>query len=74
MFTRSLHRVARAGRAALRALHRRLVVATKPVGTTVLAGTLADLARGKPELVLDSGAKPPRDKGKVMLAVARGLL
>ncbi len=49
-----LWRVARAGRDALRAVRSRLVAATKPAAPSVLAGTLADLARSKTDLIAEN--------------------
>jgi transposase InsO family protein len=54
MLARFFQRVASTGRAALRALHRRLMASTTPPAATILAGTLADLARSKGELVAEN--------------------
>lgn len=55
--------------AALRALHRHLVVATKPATVAVLAGTLADLIRSKPELV--AGNAFPRQQRSILRRILR---
>ncbi len=54
MLARLLRRVTRTARAALQALHRRLLAVTKPAAPTVIAGALADLARSTPELVAEN--------------------
>ncbi len=54
MCTRPLHRLLAASRAAALALRRRLLAATRPVTAPLLAGTLADLARTKPELLAEN--------------------
>jgi putative transposase len=54
MLAQFLRRVACAGRAALRAVRGRLAAATKPAVPTVLAGTLADLARSKTDLIAEN--------------------
>ena len=54
MGTRLLHRLLAAGRDAARALRRRLAAATRPAAAPLLAGTLADLARTKPELLAEN--------------------
>jgi len=54
MFAQFLRRVACAGRAALRAVRGRLAAATKPAAPTILAGTLADLARSRPDLIAEN--------------------
>ena len=54
MLARLLCRVTGSARAALQALRRRLLVATKPAAPTLVAGALADLARSKPELVAEN--------------------
>ena len=46
--------VTRTAHAALQALRRRLLAATKPAAPGLVAGTLADLLRSKPELVAES--------------------
>ncbi len=46
--------VTRTAHAALQALRRRLVAATKPAAPPLVAGTLADLLRSKPELVVEN--------------------
>ena len=51
MFTHLLHRLLAAGRAAAQAL-RRLLVATRPAAAPLVTGTLADLVRTKPELLV----------------------
>ena len=54
MLARLLPRAARAGRGALRAVHRCLASVTKPAVPPVIAGTLADLTRSRPELVAEN--------------------
>jgi len=54
MRTRPLHRLLAAGRAAARALRRRLAAATRPATAPLLTGTVADLARTKPELLAEN--------------------
>ncbi len=54
MWTRLLHRLLAAGRAAAQALHRHLRAATKPAAAPLLTGTVADLARTKPELIAEN--------------------
>jgi putative transposase len=54
MLARLLRRVSCTGCAALQALRRRLVAATKPAASTLIAGALTDLARSKPELVAEN--------------------
>src|SRR5215216_2319431 len=54
MWTRPLRRLLTAGRAAAQALRRRLRAATRPAAAPLLTGTLADLARTKPELVAEN--------------------
>ena len=49
-----LCRVTCTARAALQALRRRLLAATKPAAPTPAAGTLADLVRSRPELVAEN--------------------
>ena len=51
MWTRPLRRLLAAGRVAAQALRRRLRAATRPAAATLLTGTVADLARAKPELL-----------------------
>ena len=67
-----LRHVTRTAHAALQALRRRLLAATQPAAPPLVAGTLADLLRSKPELVAENamlrqqlivlkrGAKRPR--------------
>jgi hypothetical protein len=43
-----------AGRATARALRRRLAAATRPAAAPLLTGTLADLARTKPQLLTEN--------------------
>ena len=50
MRTRPLHRLLAAGRATAQTLRRRLAAATRPATAPLVAGSLADLARTKPEL------------------------
>ena len=54
MLARLLRRVASSGRAALQALRHRLLAVTKPAAPPLVAGTLADLLRSKPELVAEN--------------------
>jgi putative transposase len=54
MLARLLCRVTCTARAALQALRRRLLAATKPAAPTPAAGALADLVRSKPELVAEN--------------------
>ena len=54
MWTRPLRRLLTAGRAAAQALRRRLRAATRPAAAPLLTGTLADLARTKPELLAEN--------------------
>ena len=54
MLARLLRRVLGPGRAALSALRRRVLAATKPAASVPIAGTLADLMRSKPELVAEN--------------------
>jgi len=54
MLARLLRRVARTGRAALHAVQRRLVAATKPTAPAVLVGALTDLTRSKRQLVAEN--------------------
>ncbi len=54
MFARIVQRLAAAGHRVMQTLRRSLRVATKPAATPLLIGTLADLARRKPALVLEN--------------------
>ena len=54
MLGRLLREVTRTAHAALQALHRRLLAATKPAAPQLVAGTLADLRRSKPELAAEN--------------------
>src|ERR687885_2298494 len=54
MGTRLLHRLLAAGRAAAQTLRRRLAAAIRPAAAPLLTGTLADLARTKPELLAEN--------------------
>ena len=54
MWTRPLRPLLAAGRAAAQALHRRLRAATRPAAVPLLTGTVADLARTKPELIAEN--------------------
>ena len=54
MLARLLHRVTCSARVTVQALRRRLLAATKPPAAPLVAGTLADLLRGKPELVAEN--------------------
>src|SRR5215211_7913351 len=49
-----LQRLLGAGRAAVQALRRRLLAATRPAAAPLLTGTVADLARTKPELLAEN--------------------
>ena len=49
-----LRHVTRTAHAALQALRRRLLAATQPAAPPLVAGTLADLLRSKPELVAEN--------------------
>ncbi len=49
-----LQRLLGAGRAAVQALRRRLLAATRPATAPLLIGTVADLARTKPELLAEN--------------------
>ncbi len=53
MGTRLLHHLLAAGRATAQTLRRRLAAATRPVAAPLLTGTLADLARSRPELLAE---------------------
>ena len=54
MCSRLLRRLLATGRAAAQALRRRLAAATRPATVPLLTGTLADLARTKPQLVAEN--------------------
>jgi hypothetical protein len=54
MLARLPHRGASTARAALQALRRRLVAATKPAASALIAGAIADLARSKGGLVAEN--------------------
>ncbi len=54
MFAHFVHRVTRLGRRLAQALERRLLAATKPGAPVLVAGALADLARGKPALIAEN--------------------
>src|SRR5215208_3026603 len=54
MLARLLRDVTRTAHAALQALRHRLLAATKPAAPPLVAGTLADLLRSKPELVAEN--------------------
>src|SRR5436309_6322268 len=54
MWTRLLRRLLTAGQAAAQALRRRLAAATRPAAAPLLVGSLADLARTKPELLAEN--------------------
>src|SRR3712207_2867002 len=54
MLARLLHRAVGTARAALQALRRRLLAATKPTTAPLIGGTLADLLRSKPELLAEN--------------------
>ncbi len=54
MWTRPLRRLRAAGRATAQALCRRLRAATRLAAAALLTGTVADLARTKPELIAEN--------------------
>ncbi len=54
MLARLLREVTRTAHAALQALRRRLLAVTKPAAPPLVAATLADLLRSKPELVAEN--------------------
>ena len=54
MLARLWHRAASTARSAVQALRRRLLAATKPATSALIAGALADLARSKGELVAEN--------------------
>jgi hypothetical protein len=54
MFVQLLQRLADAGRRVVQTLRKRLLVAIKPAAAPLLAGTMADLIRGKPELIAEN--------------------
>src|SRR5919199_1417524 len=54
MCSHLLRRLLTAGRATARALRRRLAAPTRPAAAPLVTGTLADLARTKPELVTEN--------------------
>jgi putative transposase len=54
MFAHLLQRVAAAGRRVAKAVRRHLLIATKPATAPFVAGTLADLVRGKSELIAEN--------------------
>src|SRR3954452_20052002 len=54
MLARLVRRVLGTGRAALAALRRRGLAATRPAALVLIAGALTDLARSKPELVAEN--------------------
>src|ERR671932_1833353 len=54
MWTRPLRRLLAAGRGAAPALRRRLAAATRPAAAPLVTGTLADLARTKPQLLAEN--------------------
>ncbi len=54
MLARFLRRVLGTSRAALHALRRRVLAATKPAATVLPVGALADLIRSKPELIAEN--------------------
>ncbi len=54
MLTRLIRRCAQRGRSLARALQQRLRIVTKPADQGVVAGTLADLVRGRPALVAEN--------------------
>src|SRR5215210_2495126 len=54
MCSRLLRHLLTAGRATARTLRRRLAAATRPAAAPLVTGTLADLARTKPQLVAEN--------------------
>ncbi len=54
MFAHLRQWITDSGHAAAHALYRRLLVATRPSATPLVAGTLADLARSKPTLIAEN--------------------
>jgi hypothetical protein len=54
MYCRPFHCLIAVARPAAQVLRRRLLAATKPVPASVIAGTLADLVRTKPELIAEN--------------------
>jgi putative transposase len=54
MFARLLHRLRAVAQAAAQVLRRRLLAATRPVTAPLIAGTLTDLVRTKPELIAEN--------------------
>ncbi len=54
MLTHFRHRVAHFGQTLAQALDRRLMAATTPAAPALVAGTLSDLVRGKPALVVEN--------------------
>ncbi len=54
MYIRLLQRVIALGHVAAQTIRRRLLAATRPAGASLIAGTLADLARSKPELIAEN--------------------
>src|SRR4051812_12849341 len=54
MLTRLFRRCAQLGRSLARALRQRLLTATKPADQGMVAGTLADVVRGRPALVAEN--------------------
>ncbi len=53
MLPQLAHRCAQLGRSLARAIRQRLIAATKPADQSVVAGTLADLVRGRPALIAE---------------------
>ena len=54
MPARLLRRLSTLAHAAVQRVRHRLLAATRPATASVAAGALADLARGKPELVAEN--------------------
>ena len=54
MLTRLLRHLIATGRLATRTFRRRLLTTSRPVTTPLIAGTLADLVRSKPELLAEN--------------------
>jgi putative transposase len=54
MYCRPFHCLVAVARAAAQVLRRHLLAATRPVTTPLIAGTLADLVRTKPELIAEN--------------------
>jgi putative transposase len=87
VLARLLRRVLDTGRAALSGLRRRLLAATRPAASALIAGGLADLIRSGPELVAENALlrqqllvlrrsvkrprRTPADRGLLVLLASR---